>query len=121
MARKPLPSSTKRGYGQEHRRKVAREREQQWGRPCCRCGWPMERGQDIQLDHRDDRQGYLGWSHRSCNVRASNRRRAALRRAQGFTPRRVRPTRAQPAQDEIEPGVWVFYQVPPRRQHTRGW
>lgn len=115
MARKPLPSSTKRGYGQAHRRKVAAERPLQVGRPCVRCGYPMLAGQPIQLDHTDDRQSYLGWSHRRCNVAASNRRRAAIRRAQGFVPRRRRPTRSQPAQ--AEPNVWVIVQ----RQHTRGW
>jgi hypothetical protein len=60
MARKPLPSSTKRGYGAAHRHKVAAEREQQYGKPCVRCGYPMIRGQVIQLDHTDDRSGYLG-------------------------------------------------------------
>ena len=102
MARKKLPSATRRGYGVEHRRRVAAEREQQYGKPCVRCGYPMVRGQVIQLDHTDDRSGYLGWSHQRCNVAASNRRRAELRRAQGFVPRRRRRAKAQ-----AEPGVWL--------------
>lgn len=117
MARKPLPSSTKRGYGQAHRRKVAAERPLQIGKPCVRCGWPMLKGQAIQLDHTDDRSGYLGWSHQVCNVRASNQRRAAIRRAQGFVPKRDRARRATPA--EVTPGVWVIRT--PRRQHARDW
>lgn len=114
--RTPLRKTTERGYGEEHRRKVKAERPLQVGKPCVRCGWPMERGQAIQLDHTDDRTGYLGWSHRACNVAASNRRRAAIRRAQGLAPRRVRTSRAKPA--EVEPQAWVILQ---RRQHTRGW
>ena len=30
---------------------------------CCRCGLPIEPGQAWDLDHRDDRRGYLGPSH----------------------------------------------------------
>jgi hypothetical protein len=103
----------------QHRRKVAAEREQQYGKPCVRCGLPMLKGQVIQLDHTDDRTGYLGWSHQRCNVAASNRRRAELRRAQGFVPRRRDASRRQA---EAEPGVWL---VGPSeravRQHLRRW
>jgi hypothetical protein len=120
MARKPLAKTVARGYGQEHRRKVARERPLQVGKPCARCGWPMLAGQPIQLDHTDDRTGYLGWSHRLCNVRASNRRRARLRRAQRqpTATRRSARLQAEPAYSEAQPGVWV---VPQGRQHTRRW
>jgi hypothetical protein len=119
MARKPLPSSTKRGYGQAHRRGYAAQKEQQWGRPCCRCGHEMIRGQDIQKDHLDDRSGYFPtWSHRRCNVAASNKRRAELRRAQGFIPRRRRVSRRHDtAPAQVEPQAWVIYQ----RQHSRNW
>jgi hypothetical protein len=115
--RTPLAKTVQRGYGAEHRRGYAAQREQQWGRPCCRCGREMIRGQTINKDHSDDRQTYLGWSHRRCNIAASNRRRAALARA------RAGPTatrRTAKVQVEIEPGVWVVWQLPPR-QHTRRW
>jgi hypothetical protein len=112
--RTPLRKTVERGYGEPHRRKVKAEREQQWGRPCARCGYPMVKGQRLFLDHTDDRTGYLGWSHASCDIAASNRRRAAAARAQGLVKsrRRSRPSRAQ-----AEPQAWVIYQ----RQHTRGW
>lgn len=35
------------------------------GSPCARCGHPMEPGDRLQLDHRDDGPGYLGLSHAS--------------------------------------------------------
>jgi hypothetical protein len=108
--RKPLRKTTERGYGAEHRRGYAAERERQYGRPCCRCGREMIRGQVIQKDHTDDRTGYLGWSHRACNVGASNRRRAALARARRGTVK---------VRAEVEPGVWVVWHVP--RQQSRGW
>jgi hypothetical protein len=116
MARKPLAKTVARGYGQEHRRKVARERPQMLGKPCVRCGYPLY--EPMQLDHTDDRTGYLGWSHQTCNVRASNRRRAAIRRAQGFVPRRRRVYATSEPAPEVEPGVWVLSQG---RQHSRGW
>jgi hypothetical protein len=113
--RTPLASTKERGYTGEHRRGYAAQREQQWGRPCCRCGRPMIRGQAINKDHLDDRSGYWPtWSHRACNIAASNRRRARLRRQPTATRRSTK------AQAEIEPGVWVLWQVPPR-EHTRGW
>jgi len=115
--RKPLAKTVARGYGPEHKRKVAAERPLQVGRPCARCGWPMLKGQPIQLDHQDDCSGYLGWSHRACNVGASNRRRAALARAQGTVKGRRRPSRTKPAAEAEQPSAWVV----PQRQHTRGW
>jgi hypothetical protein len=38
---------------------------------CCRCGQLIEPGQAWLLDHRDDRRGYLGPSHATCNLRAA--------------------------------------------------
>ncbi len=38
---------------------------------CCRCGQLIEPGLAWHLDHRDDRQGYLGPSHATCNLRAA--------------------------------------------------
>lgn len=41
------------------------------GTPCPRCALPMEAGQVLDLDHRDDRTAYLGLAHRRCNRAAS--------------------------------------------------
>ena len=38
---------------------------------CCRCNELIEAGQAWHLDHRDDRRGYLGPSHATCNLRAA--------------------------------------------------
>jgi hypothetical protein len=137
MARKPLAKTVARGYGQEHRRKVKAERPLQVGKPCARCGWPMLAGQRIQLDHDDnDRTHYLGWSHAACNVRASNKRRARLRRARGVTATRRSARVSAELEREITPGVWVLPQTTgsfpatrqpqapsarARRQHARRW
>ena len=116
--RKPLAKTVERGYGEPHRRKVKAERPLQVGKPCCRCGWPMLAGQKIQLDHTDDRTGYLGWSHQACNVRASNQRRARLAR-RGTATRKSTRLQAEQPYSEDQPSVWVIWQRP--RQHTRGW
>jgi hypothetical protein len=52
-----------------------------YGRPCPRCGLPMLPGQALDLDHTDDRAGYLGCSHAKCNRAAGARKGNALRRA----------------------------------------
>jgi hypothetical protein len=53
---------------------------------CARCGRPIGPGQNWDLDHRDDRLGYLGASHRGCNVAAANARRAKSARPDGVPP-----------------------------------
>jgi hypothetical protein len=122
--RTPLAKTVQRGYGYQHKRRVAAERNGQWGRPCARCGAPMERGQQLFLDHRDDRMGYLGWSHAKCDIAASNRRRAALARAQGTVkgrhPRRARRVPDAPPASTHEPTLQRPDGLPPR-QHTRAW
>ena len=74
--RKDGLSATERGYGVEHQRARAAARAA-WrdGDPCARCGGPMRFGDDVDLDHNDDRSGYLGLSH------------AAYNRAHTSTPR----------------------------------
>lgn len=42
---------------------------------CARCGQPIAKGAQFDLDHADDRNGYIGVSHPRCN-------RGARRRAQ---------------------------------------
>nr|PZN17672.1 MAG: hypothetical protein DIU80_24105 [Chloroflexota bacterium] len=77
----PTPgSTTARGYGYQHQRARVRALAALVpGTPCPRCGQPMYRDQPLDLDHTDDRTGYRGLAHRSCNRRAgalkSNRRR----------------------------------------------
>jgi hypothetical protein len=61
------------------------------GRLCVRCGEQLLANQAVQLDHRDDGNGYLGYSHRSCNARAgavagNKARAAAYRAAKGLPP-----------------------------------
>lgn len=62
-----------RGYGTEHRK----VREQllarfQPGDPCALCGKPMTSSRDLDLAHNEDRSGWKGLSHATCN-RATNK------------------------------------------------
>jgi hypothetical protein len=72
-------------YGPDHRALRAGTVAQAIGKACARCGLPMLDGQPVQLDHADNGQGYIGYSHRSCNARAGavrgNQLRAAAYRA----------------------------------------
>ena len=45
---------------------------------CARCGRPIAKGAAFDLDHSDDRTGYLGVSHPGCNRRHGARRGAAV-------------------------------------------
>jgi hypothetical protein len=70
--------TTKRGYGWKHQ-----QLREKWQRSvdagvatCSRCGYPIEPGEKWHLDHTDDRQGYYGPAHSSCNVAAANKARA---------------------------------------------
>jgi hypothetical protein len=67
-------SRQERGYGAAHKRERARwERRGVVGLTCPRCEQPILPGDDWDLDHTDDRRGYLGPSHARCN-RATARR-----------------------------------------------
>jgi len=64
-----------RGYGLAHSKERAR-----WARilartpvPCARCGEPILVGDAWHLDHEDDRLGYLGPSHATCNLSAAGK------------------------------------------------
>ena len=69
---KAKTSRTSRGYGVAHQamRKAAIQALTD-GDPCARCHGPMYRSQRLELDHNDDRTGYLGLSHRRCNQLAA--------------------------------------------------
>lgn len=65
---------TERGYGPAHRRLRARIARTLEGRPCAReCGHIFRHGEPFDLDHTDDRSGYLGPSCPSCNRSAAGR------------------------------------------------
>jgi hypothetical protein len=64
------------------------------GQPCARCGMPMYPGMKLDLDHTDDRTGYIGLSHASCNRRAGQAITTAILRARGgLTPRQLTAVR----------------------------
>jgi hypothetical protein len=66
----PSKGTTKqRGYGSRHRdlRKAWKRIVEAGGAVCARCGKPIAKWELFDLDHRDDRRGYLGVSHRACN------------------------------------------------------
>ena len=61
--------TTARGYGADHKRARA-----QYARlvnagqaTCSRCAKPITPGAPWDLDHSDDRTGYLGPAHQACN------------------------------------------------------
>jgi hypothetical protein len=77
-------STTGRGYGWKHQQARADAiRNMQDGAACSRCGRPMRRSQAglLDLDHTDDRAGYRGLAHRTCNRRAGQAKAIAHRRA----------------------------------------
>lgn len=87
---KPKRSTTERGYGTEHQRIRSALLPQAYGQPCTRCGQTMHQGQDLDLDHTEDRGGYRGFAHASCNRRAG----AIKRNAQRADLRKPRTSRA---------------------------
>lgn len=76
-----VPKSTSsRGYGSLHQRKRSELLPLAYGTPCHLCGAIMQEGDDLHLDHSEDRTGYRGMAHASCNVRDGARRGAAAQR-----------------------------------------
>jgi hypothetical protein len=69
--RKPPGATTRGGWGHVHqRRRAAIAPLVNAGKAtCCRCHQPIQPGDDWHLDHNDTRDGYLGVSHASCNLR----------------------------------------------------
>jgi hypothetical protein len=77
-----LSLTTASGYGTAHQRlrRTLAAVVEEGGVLCARCGKPIEPGAKWDLDHSDDRRGYLGPSHRACNRNTSSRRRIGSRR-----------------------------------------
>jgi hypothetical protein len=75
-----LASTSKRGYGTHHQAE-----RKKWvpivnagDAVCTRCGRLIVAGTAWDLDHTDDRRGYLGVAHRTCNRGQPSRRRRGL-------------------------------------------
>lgn len=90
----PKLSTTQRGYGSPHRqaREAALEDLRRYdGQPCHHCTKPMwyAARARLDLDHTDDRAGYRGLAHASCNRRAGQAKAMRIRAAQN-TVRRSR-------------------------------
>jgi hypothetical protein len=99
-------------YGGAHQAKRKRERPLMYGKPCSRCGEPLDG--PIELDHDDDDptgRRYRGWSHRRCNREARNRLEA--QRAKGL--------RAPAGVVDHEPTLVTLPDGRPARQHSRNW
>jgi hypothetical protein len=87
-------NTTQRGYGTSHQQlRAAWAPRVAAGRAhCARCGQPIKPTDVWDLDHRDDRGGYLGPSHRKCN------------RGRGFLRREASPDCPSPRDDYTPPG-----------------
>lgn len=82
---RPGRTTTQRGYGAAHqaeRKRWSAAVEQGLVR-CCRCSRLILPGMAWDLDHTDDRTGYHGPAHRSCNRSAGARKGNRLRRLAG--------------------------------------
>jgi hypothetical protein len=58
-------NTTAAGYGNQHQKLRKALLPQAYGKPCYRCGQTMLPGEELHLDHTDDRTGYGGFSHKS--------------------------------------------------------
>lgn len=74
--------TTERGYGMTHQQRRANALAALTpGAACPRCGEPLwPDSQPLDLDHSDDRRGYLGLSHATCNRSAGAKNGNARRR-----------------------------------------
>jgi hypothetical protein len=64
-------NTTEGGWGNQHQKLRKALLPQAYGKPCARCGQPMQPWQELHLDHNDSRTGYVGFSHAACNLRAA--------------------------------------------------
>lgn len=75
-------TTTERGYGWAHQQARAEAiKDLHDGDPCTRCGGPMYRSEAnrLDLDHTEDRAGYQGLAHASCNRSAGQAKSMAQR------------------------------------------
>ena len=99
------------------RRRLLADLARRPGQPCARCGLPMYVTQLLDLDHTDDRAGYLGLSHRACNRRDGQRKTTSILKARGWTPspRQLRAITAKRRQQQVE------MPAPPPLRSSRVW
>ncbi len=67
-------TTAERGYGAKHRKTRAASLPDAIGKPCHFCGELMLAGQPLALDHTEDRTGYRGIVHLTCNAADGGRR-----------------------------------------------
>ena len=83
-------------YGAAHARaRAAAAEHHDPADPCTRCGQPLgPMGRHLHYDHLDDRSGYAGFAHASCNSRAGARKgraaQATMARASSRPEMKVR-------------------------------
>lgn len=94
------PSTAKRGYDYAHQLLRAKLLPLAYGTPCALCGLVMNEGDELHLDHTEDRDGYRGMTHAACNVLDGARRggqRARMARVErGWRPGQDPSTRRRP-------------------------
>ncbi|HET7689321.1 MAG TPA: endonuclease domain-containing protein [Nocardioidaceae bacterium] len=72
-------SRHQRDYGSEHVAERERQIDDAYGQPCHLCGQRMWPHQKLALDHTEDRSGYRGMVHATCNNRDGAQRGNRLR------------------------------------------
>jgi hypothetical protein len=105
-------STTERGYGTEHQKLRKELLPKAYGQPCPLCGFTMEMGEALHLDHNEDRTGYRGMAHAKCNLRdgaqRARRRQHKEHKEPPILARRPKPKRIRPIG-----GVQVAFKVCP--------
>lgn len=81
-----MATTSQRGYGRTHqqaRQTALHHLQANDGLPCHHCRKPMwfAHAHALDLDHTDDRTGYRGLAHSSCNRRAGQAKTMRQRRA----------------------------------------
>jgi hypothetical protein len=103
--RKPPGATTRGGWGHMHQQRRQLEPLVRAGAVnCARCGRRVEPHEQFALDHTDDRNGYLGASHASCNARAGAHK-ANRNRHHGLPVTHVWSRRWT---DNPEPGTFMY-------------
>lgn len=76
------PGTSRRGYGTAHQKLRAELLPLAYGARCHFCGDLMQEGDDLHLDHTEDRSGYRGITHSACNIADGSRRGGQAMRKQ---------------------------------------